>query len=274
MKTKKPESIKTLQTVVSFKSDWEEKRIKIYHSRLQRSVYIKKKIILYCHIYSDSIAEMLDSIYIYHFFAIGLTKLPSQSVTEESQTFFRSFFIQLNHLDKRHYISYFSLLKENPWNLNFRLNARIFYLSSLFFHSQYNDKKSYFFCLKGFLEKYLSRERIDCLFTRNILQMVEKLNSSLDFCLNFKMPSKKKKKKSVFSISLPLISLIYWGKLNQSDNFLNEFAINMSQDVKKGVTDVITRKNLSKFYQLELFKKMLHLTKSIQRPNSINLEIL
>lgn len=200
-------------------------------------------------IYSDSIGEILD----FHYFSIVFSKwfvrnLENGSRILQARACLTALLTLIEDERKRHYLSYFSMKKNLLKSNDGQFNIITYAVLSLLCYSCNNRDENIGRSLKEIIPSIFRSCPIDKCLTAIIEGMFTKLEFNLE-------PKSNQGKKVYFPVHLPLISLIYWEKRDHKVESLKTSLNEMWNNITKRDNE-ITKRNLSRFYQLELMDKI------------------
>lgn len=214
-------------------------------------------------IYSDFLTEILDFKFAIQIFVSGSSNANNSILLDEFQVFFPAFYRMIRNQRKRHFISGFSFSKNDTSNPDIGFNNSIFFLISFLSYSLGRGKTELFLPLKRLCQTIYHKCSYDVHLTRIITEMFDKLNQNLN--LQFKSDLSYFVATHDISITLQLISLIYSEKYNQTNTILREYMGKIWDTIVQKKSDITSRMNLSKFYQLEFFNIICEITKKIEK---------
>lgn len=253
------ESVVTKEFEIIFKQDKNWKAKYEYNFLIPRdfdSGPRKKK--NYARLLSNNFDFVLYFPFVVKVCSIFLTKDEEDKL--EAHTAIETMLRHISLNTKSHYLLHFSFANENLKGINAMFNASFYCLICMLIEIFEDEGNERYSILEDFIQKLLKNSPFNEVFRLAILNMPEKMKEK--FNLNLLDTNNSQ----IISIGLPVISLVYFERITQTNAILKDFVdIIWAEIIAK--RDVMTEKNLSKFYQLEFLDEISRVTQEIKKTN-------
>ena len=262
---------------VSFSVEDIIKTPQAYTFTMKKTQTIMQQVIsVYPRIKSESFEQILQFPFVSNVYLLWHLGNPKEDTTQNSLNLLSSIVKVVQKMPQDNYLSYFAFSKRSVKSMENKFNLSLFFLVSFFCDSR-NFTPSNVSLFKPFLQNLFNHCPLDKSIVDEFHELFHTMNSTFKIDLNSRY---RPNSKYCFEYSIPLINLIYLESRNQKNEALKACLAKIWEKTT-GKLGNVTKGNMSRYYQLELFKRISNINKemetlmiNIERSSQVNLSIL